>query len=83
MVVNAYILYSNNTDARRKLTHKEFRRELLLALCEEQRSASTHRPSRKRRDQMLKRLRGSDFPDTAATHRDCRVCSVRGAGGQR
>ena len=83
MVVNAYLLYSQHTDARRKLTHKEFRRSLVLALCEEQRSANTHHPAPRRRDQTLERLRGSHFPDTATTRRDCRVCSVRGAGGQR
>jgi hypothetical protein len=35
VVVNAYIVYTVHTDARRKLTHKQFRRELVLALCEE------------------------------------------------
>ena len=70
------------TDAQRKLTHKEFRRSLVLALCEEQCSANTHQPARWR-DQTLERLRGSHFPDTAATRRDCRVCSVHDAGGQR
>ena len=81
--VVAYIVYTVHTDARRKLTHKQFRRELVLALCEEQRSsAMSHRPQR-RRDQTLERLRGSHFPDTAVTHRDCRVCSVRGPAGQR
>ncbi len=83
VVVNAYIVYTVHTDARRKLTHKQFRRELVLALCEEQRSsAMSHRPQR-RPNQTLERLRGSNFPDTAATHRDCRVCSVRGPAGQQ
>ena len=59
MVVNAYIVYTIHTDAQRKLTHKQFRRELVIALCEEQRSSvTTHRPQR-RRDQTLERLRGS------------------------
>ena len=81
-VVNAYILYTQHSDAQRKLTHKEFRRDLVTALCEEQRSArSCHPPHR--RDQTLERLRGSHFPDTAPSRRDCRVCSVRGPGGQR
>ena len=31
MIVNAFILYLAHTDARRKLTHKEFRREIVLA----------------------------------------------------
>ena len=82
-VVNSYILYSAHTDARRKLSHKEFRRELVLALCEEQRSATSHRPPSRRRDQTLERLRGSHYPDTAAVRRDCCVCSVRDPGGQR
>ena len=30
MIVNAFILYLAHTDARRKLTHKEFRREIVL-----------------------------------------------------
>ena len=82
VVVNSYILYSTHTDARRKLSHKEFRRELVMALCEEQRSATSHRPPR-RRDQTLERLQGSHYPDTAEVRRDCRVCSVRGPGRQR
>ena len=41
-VVNAYILYTAHTDVPRKLSHKEFRRELVLALCDEQRSTTTH-----------------------------------------
>ena len=44
VVVNSYIVYTTHTDARRKLSHKEFRRELVLALCEEQRSIMAHRP---------------------------------------
>ena len=81
-VVNAYILYSVNTDHRRKFTHKEFRRELVLALCEEQRLQSHQNPARQV-DQSLERLRGSHYPDTAPVRRDCRVCSVRSGDGQR
>ena len=43
VVVNSYIVYNAHTDSRRKLTHKEFRRELVLALCREQKTTSTHR----------------------------------------
>ena len=43
VVVNAYIVYCRHTDARRKLSHKEFRRELVMSLCEEQRSTTAHR----------------------------------------
>ena len=79
-VVNSYVLYTKHTDARRKYTHKEFRRELVLALCEEARAARSryHCP-----DYTLERLRGNHFPAVASTRRDCRVCSVRGAEGQR
>ena len=83
VVVNSYILYTTHTDARRKHSHKDFRRELVLALCEEQRSVMAHRPQRQRRDQTLERLRGSHYPDTGAVRRDCRVCSDRGPGGRR
>ena len=83
MVVNAYILYTQHTDAARKLSHKEFRRELVMSLCEEQQSTTPHRQPRQRRDHTLERLRGSHYPDTGSAHRDCRICSVRGSGGQR
>ena len=76
VVVNSYILYTTHTDARRKLSHKEFRRELVMALCEEQRSTIAHRPRRQRRDQTLERLRGSHYPNTGAVRRDCRMCAV-------
>ena len=57
--MNAYILYLNRTDAHRKLKHKEFRRMLVLALCEEQCSAKQSSRPRRRQDQTLERLRGS------------------------
>ena len=82
-VVNAYILYLNHTDAHRKLKHKEFRRMLVLALCEEQCSARQSSRPRRRQDQTLERLRGSHYPDTGAVRRDSRMCSVRGQGGRR
>lgn len=81
VVVNSYILYTAHTDARRKLTHKEFRRALVLALCEDlQESAAHHQPHRQ--DHTLERLQGH-FPESGTVRRDCRVCSVRGPGGQR
>ena len=83
MVVNAYILYTQHTDAAQKLSHKEFRRELVMSLCEEQQSTTPHRQPRHRQDQTLERLRGSHYPDTGSARRDCRVCSVWGSGGQR
>ena len=79
MIVNAYILYLAHTDARKKLTHKEFRREIVLALCVELQSTAVHRPT-PRRDQTLQRLTGSHFPNKSPVRR---VCSVRGSGGQR
>ena len=82
-VVNAYILYCNHTDTQRKLSHKSFRRELIVALCEEQRLVMSQLPRRQRRDQTLERLRGSHYPDIGPVRRDCRICSVRGQGGQR
>ena len=77
-----YILYTAHTDSRRKLKHREFRRELVLALRDDQCSATRHRQSCPH-DQTLERLRGNHFPDNAPVCRDCRVCSVRGPGGQR
>lgn len=82
VIVNSYILYTAHTDSRRKLKHREFRRELVLALCDDQSSATRHRQPRPH-DQTLERLRGNHFPDTGPVRRDCRVCSVRGPGGQR
>ena len=35
-VVNAYILYFQHTNDRRKMAHKQFCRELVLALCQPQ-----------------------------------------------
>ena len=83
VVVNSYILYSSHTDDRRKLSHKEFRRELVMSLCEQQRSIRSHRTPWRQHDQSLERLRGSHFPDAGSTRRDCRVCSVRGPDGKR
>ena len=81
VVVNSYITYINHTDNRRKYTHKEFRRELVMALCHDMRVSRTHRQHH-RRDSTVERLRGTHFPDSGPVRRDCRVCSVRGPGGQ-
>ena len=82
VVVNSYILYVQHTDAHRKLSHKEYRRELVLAPCQPLYETTTHHhPSS--RDQTLERLRGQHFPDSGPTRRDCRVCSTRGPGGNR
>ena len=78
-VVNAYILYTQHTNAQRKLTHKEFRRELIMSLCEEQRQSRSCRATRCR-DETLERLRGSHFPKSAPSRRDCRICSNRKQG---
>ena len=80
VVVNSYILYSKHTDSHRKLTHKEFRRELVLALCQPLRDETTHRQPASR-DQTLECLRGHHFPESGSTRRDCRIYSTRGPGG--
>ena len=81
-IVNAHILYTAHTNTRRPLTQKEFRRELVTTLCHDQHIRMSH-PTQQRPDQSLERLRGSHFPETSTVRRDCRVCSVRGPGGQR
>ena len=82
VVVNSYIIYTQHTDSRRKLTHKEFRRELVEVLCQPLRDISTHRQPA-RHDHTLECLRGHHFPENGSTRRDCRVCSTRGPGGTR
>ena len=72
VVVNSYIMYTQHTDTQRKLTHKEFRRELVMALCEQQRASRVPQPPRQQ-DQTLERLRGSHFAQTGPARRDCRV----------
>ena len=54
----SYILYSDHTDARRKLSHKEFRRDSVMFLCDEQRS--TTQPIFNRNVTALKLLRECD-----------------------
>ena len=78
-VVNAYTLYLQHTDAQRKLTHKEFRREIILSLCEQQQESRACNPTR-RRDETLERLRGAHFPEQGPSRRDCRICSKRQQG---
>ena len=71
-VVNAYIIYTQHTNAQRKLTHKEFRREIIMSLCEEQHQTKS-RSATRRRDETVQRLRGSHFPESAPSRRDCRI----------
>ena len=82
VVVNSFILYSTHTDARRKLSHREFRRELVMSLCEPLRGIAPHRQPHVR-DNTLERLRGRHFPETSSSRRDCRVCSSRVPGQTR
>jgi len=82
VVVNSYIMYSTHTDARRKLTHKEFRKELVQALCQPLMDVSAHHRTVVH-DQTLERLRGQHFAQNGTTRRDCRVCSSRAPGGSR
>ena len=81
MVNNAHILYTRHTSSQRKLPMVEFRRELAVSLCQDlpARTTTTHH----RHDDTLERLRGQHFPDKAPKRKDCRVCSQRGAGGER
>ena len=82
VVVNSYILYAAHTDAHRKHTHKEFRRNIVLSLCQPLRDMTTHHQPALR-DHTMERLRGRHFTDTSSTRRDCRVCSSRQPGQQR
>ena len=82
VVVNSYIMYTAHTDAHRKFTHKKFRQDLVMSLCEPQREVTPHRQPTQR-DYTLERLRGRHFPETSSTRRDCRVCSSRAPGHQR
>ena len=74
--------YSTSSRKQRKLTHKEFRRQIIMSLCDEQRQSRSCHMSR-RQDETLERLRGSHFPETAPSRRDCRICSRRGRPGER
>ena len=78
-VVNSYILYCQNSNTRR-LSHKAFRQELVVALCQ---PLVTTRTRHNHQDCSLERLRGQHFPDCDRKRRDCRVCSDRGPGGER
>ena len=84
VVVNSYILYSHHTDAPRKLSHKQFRRQLVVHLCEGQHSTTVLQhllpPPQ---DVTVERLRGSHFAELGSARRDCRMCSARGSCGQR
>jgi len=80
IVNNAHILYKSHTNARRKLTLKEFRRELSVFLC--QVITPDVLPGYQHQDQSLERLRGRHFPEKTTKRRDCRVCSDRNPGGE-
>ena len=81
MVNNAHILYKAHTSSPRKLTMKEFRREIAVQLCHDicRRDPSSY----SRTDQSLERLRGQHFLQKGRKRRDCRVCSDRNPGGER
>ena len=81
VVNNAHVLYKTHTSSTRKLTLKEFRRELAVQLCHGvvREDSATYQ----RHDQSVERLRGRHFPDKARKRRDCRVCSKRGSAGER
>ena len=81
IVHNAFTLYRVHTSSTRKLSLKDFRRQLAVELCQGivQNVSSMHR----RHDQSLERLQGRHFPDKSRKRRDCRVCSKRGAMGER
>ena len=74
-------MYSRRTNLRWKLSHKEFRREVVMSLCA---PLYDDVPSRQRvqLDTSLERLRRQHFIDGDGPRRDCRVCSKRGVPGQ-
>ena len=82
VVVNSYILYSRHTSSHRKLPHKEFRREVVMSLCEPLYNSAPTR-ERVQLDMSMECLRGRHFIDGGGPRRDCRVCSKRGVPGQR
>ena len=81
IVVNSYILYSSHRTGRRKLSHKEFRRELIISLCQPLLKSSPVQHNQ--HDCSIERLLGQHYPETGRKRRDCRVCSSRGVDGER
>ena len=81
MFVNAYILYTKNTSSPRKLTSREFRREIVVSLCSDM--PARHVSTRHRHDMTLERLQGQHFPEKVTKRRDCRICSKRGPDEER
>jgi hypothetical protein len=59
----------------RKMSLKEFRRELAVQLCRG--VVQEDSLGYQRMDQSVERLRGRHFPDQGRKRRDCRVCSDR------
>ena len=82
VVVNSYILYSQNISSHRKLPHKKFRREVVMSLCAPLYNAAPTR-ERVQLGMSMERLRGRHFIDGGGPRRGCRVCSKRGVPGQR
>ena len=80
-VNNAHVLYKSHTSSARKMTLKEFRRELSVELCQGLVQEDTL--GYQRMDRSLERLRGRHFPDSDRKRRDCRVCSDRNSVGGR
>ena len=82
VVVNSYILYSQNTGSHRKFPHMEFRREVVMSLCAPLYNAA---PTRERVQLYIsmEHLRRWHFIDGGGLRRDCRVCSKRGVPGKR
>ena len=80
-VNNAHVLYKSYTSNSRKMSLKDFRRELAIQLC--QGVVQEDSLGYQRMDQSLERLRGRHFPDQGKKRRDCRVCSDRCSVGGR
>ena len=80
MVNNAHVIYKAHTTTSRKLTMKEFRRELAVELC---RNVVRSETGVLCHDHTLERLHGRHFPDKISKRKDCRVCSDRNPGGAR
>ena len=78
-VNNAHIVYKLHTSNPRRLTMKEFRRELAVQLCHDICQGDTRGSSRT--DQSLERLRGQHVLQKGNKRRDCSVCSDRNPGG--
>lgn len=84
-IVNSYIIYNNYAAKEniKKITHKKFREELLMALIGEFR-VPLQRPGRPSSSDTIQRLDGkSHFIFSHKKHKDCIVCSNRKIRGGR